>query len=98
MNSFKAFACAALLSASPLVALAQGEPAAGALPDPADALAPVPALHYQSPLDDYRAIVEDTGSPDKNWRAANAAVGREDEMGGMDMSDDAGKHQHGGKP
>lgn len=98
MNSLEAFACAVLLSASPLVALAQGEPGARGLPDPADAQITVPALHYQSPLDDYRVIVEDTGSPAKNWRSANAAVGKEDEMSGMDMSGDTGKHQHGGKP
>lgn len=98
MNSLKAFACAALLSASPLVALAQGAPSASALPDPADAQVTVPAPHYQSALDDYRVIVEDTGSPDKNWRSANEAIGKEDAMSGMDMSGDTGKPQHGGKP
>lgn len=98
MNSLKAFACAALLSASPLLALAQGGSGASTLPDPADAQVTVPAPHYQSPLDDYRAIAEDTGSPAKNWRSANEAVGKGDGMSGMDMSGEAGKHQHGGKP
>ena len=98
MNSLKAFACAALLSASPLLALAQGGPNASALPDPADTQVMVPAPQYQSPLDDYRVIVEDTGSPDKNWRSANEAVGKEDAMSGMDMSGDTGKPQQGGQP
>lgn len=97
MNSLKAFACAALLSASPLAALAQGE-ARGTLPDPADARVTVPAPHYQSPLDGYRTLAEDTGSPAKNWRSANEAVGNDDAMSGMDMSGETGKHQHGGKP
>lgn len=101
MNSLKAFTCAALLSAVPPIALALGESGIGGIPDPADMRAKVPIVHYQSPLDDYRVIVDDADSPAKNWRAANDHVGKEGEMGGMDMSGDTGKHehhQHGGTP
>ena len=97
MNTFKAFVCAALWSAAPLVALAQGG-RASALPDPANAQVTVPAPQYQSPLDDYRVIIEGTVSPDKNWRSANEAVGNDDGMNGMDMSGAAGKPQQRGKP
>ena len=97
MNTFKAFVCVALWSSAPLLALAQSGPNTGALPDPADAQVTVPAPHYQSPLDDYRVIIEDTGSPDKNWRSANEAVGNDGGMSGMDRSGAAGKPQQGGK-
>ncbi len=98
MNTFKAFVCAALWSAAPLVALAQGGSSASALTDPANAQVTVPAPQYQSPLDDNRVIIEATGSPDKNWRSANEAVGNDAGMSGMDMSGAAGKPQQGGKP
>jgi len=98
MNTFKAFVCVALWSAAPLVARAQGGPSVSALPDPADAQVTVPAPQYQSPLDDYRVIVENAESPAKAWRSANEAVGNDDGMSGMDMSGDAGKPQQGGKP
>lgn len=101
MNSLKAFTCAALLSAVPSIALAQSDPGASGIPDPADMRVKVPVVLYQSPLDDYRVIADDADSPAKNWRTANDHVGKEGGMGGMDMSGDTAKHehhQHGGTP
>ncbi|VXB78959.1 conserved exported hypothetical protein [Pseudomonas sp. 8BK] len=43
------------------------------LPDPLDAQAATPALHYQSPLKAYQGFSE---QPLHNWREANDLVGR----------------------
>jgi hypothetical protein len=59
-------AAAALL---PLTAIAgQTQPA------PADAQAPVPVYGYQSSFQQYRAVAEETQSPDMLWGSANEAL------------------------
>ncbi|MES1998859.1 MAG: hypothetical protein V4446_06060 [Pseudomonadota bacterium] len=69
-----------------LTAICTASPwALAALPDPADASVAVPAPQYVSPLSGY-SIAPDSTSPDKNWRAANAAAAQQDSMAGMDMS------------
>lgn len=45
-------------------------------PDPADPRVAVPAPAYASAMKDYLPAVKDGGTtPDRSWRAANAAVG-----------------------
>ena len=61
----RAFACLVLL-ALPVSAWAE-------LPDPLDAQAATPAVHYQSPLKTYQGFSE---QPLHNWREANELVGR----------------------
>lgn len=60
-----AFACLASL-VLPVGAWAES-------PDPLDAQAATPALHYQSPLKAYQGFSE---QPLHNWRQANELVGR----------------------
>lgn len=60
-----AFACLVLLV---LPASAWAE-----LPDPLDAQAATPAVHYQSPLKTYQGFSE---QPLHDWREANELVGR----------------------
>lgn len=61
----RAFACLCLL-ALPVSAWAE-------LPDPLDAQAATPAVHYQSPLKTYQGFSE---QPLQDWREANELVGR----------------------
>jgi hypothetical protein len=60
-----AFACLVLL-ALPVSVWAE-------LPDPLDAQAATPAVHYQSPLKTYQGF---SAQPLHNWREANELVGR----------------------
>lgn len=62
---WQAFACLVLL-ALPVASRAES-------PDPLDAQAATPALHYQSPLKAYQGFSE---QPLHNWREANDLVGR----------------------
>jgi hypothetical protein len=61
----RTFACLCLL-ALPVSAWAE-------LPDPLDAQAAAPAVHYQSPLKTYQGFSE---QPLQDWREANELVGR----------------------
>lgn len=56
-------------------------------PDPADASVVVPPTNYVSVMTNYSPTVKRGVSPDKNWRAANAAV--------ADQSAHAGHASHG---
>ena len=56
-------------------------------PDPADASVAVPPTGYVSAMTNHSPTVKGGVSPDKNWRAANAAV--------ADPSADAGHASHG---
>lgn len=63
-------------------------------PDPADASIGAPLPVYRSAFDDYRSAMETMPSPEKGWRAANAAVGNAGmEMQAMEMT--IPSHQHG---
>lgn len=90
---FKVITCVALSLALP----AQAGVANGSLPEPSDAQVAVPAVRYQSPLGGYLDNADDQLAPDKNWRAANDAVGAQQGMAGMDMSN-TDQYSHGGKP
>ena len=61
----RAFACLVLL-VLPVSAWAE-------LPDPLDAQAATPAVHYQSPLKTYQGF---SAQPLQDWREANELVGR----------------------
>ncbi|MFC3457782.1 MULTISPECIES: hypothetical protein [Massilia] len=68
--------------AAPAVAAAPAAPA-----DPADPAVAVPAPVYASALAGYTLLAKDGGAPDKSWRAANAAVGGQNDHVGH-----AGQH------
>ena len=62
-----------------------------AFADPADAGVAVPAAAYASALTDYAPAAKGAGpSPDRSWRAANAAVGAP--SGGLARAGHAGHH------
>jgi hypothetical protein len=61
---------------------------AAANPDPAQSNAAVPATQYQSAFQNYAPVQESSTTPDKEWRAANAALAAEPgdgDMPGMNM-------------
>ena len=88
MNTLRTLVRAAIGVIFPLMALAQSGPQP-ARPDPADATASVPPLHYESALDTYRPM-DDQPTPDKAWRSANDLVRDTGSMSGMSMDDESG--------
>lgn len=58
-------------------------------PDPTDAKAPVPPLHYESALDTYRPM-NDQPTPAKVWKSANDLVRDSGSRSGMKMGDESG--------
>lgn len=75
----------------PLVAFAQSGPPQPR-PDPMDAKASVPPLHYESALETYRPMDEKT-APAREWRSANDLVGSTGSMSGMRRGDESGEMQ-----
>ena len=92
MKSLRTFVRAAIGVIFPLMALAQSGPQP-ARPDPADATASVPPLHYESALDTYRPM-DDQPTPDKAWRSANDLVRDTGSMSSMRMGDESGDMQN----
>jgi len=72
----------------PLMAFAQSEPPP-ARPDPLDAKASVPSLHYESAIGTYLPMGDKT-TPAKEWRSANDVVRDTGSMSGMSMGDESG--------
>ena len=75
----------------PLMAFAQSAPQQ-ARPDPTEATASVPPLHYESALDTYRPMDEKV-APAKEWRSANDLVRDTGSMSGMNMGDESEQMQ-----
>ena len=73
----------------PLMAFAQSGPQQ-ARPDPTEATASVPPLHYESAMDTYRPMDEKV-APTKEWRSANDTVRDTGSMSGMNMGDESGE-------
>ena len=89
MKTLRTLVRAAIGVIFPLMALAQSGPQP-ARPDPADATASVPPLHYESALDTYRPM-DDQPTPDKAWRSANDLVRDTGSMSSMSMGDESGE-------
>ena len=77
---------------SPLMAFAQSAPPP-ARPDPLDAKASVPSLHYESAISAYRPM-DDKATPAKEWRSANDLVRATGSMSSMNMGDESGDMQN----
>ena len=75
----------------PILAFAQSGPQQRQ-PDPMDAKATVPLLHYESALETYRPMDEKT-APAKVWRPVNDLVRDTGSMSGMRMGDESGARQ-----
>lgn len=74
--TFKLWLALGALLAAAAGAQAQQGSRTPAFADPADASVAVPAAAYASALTDYAPAAKGAGpSPDRSWRAANAAVG-----------------------
>ena len=73
----------------PLMAFAQSEPPP-ARPDPLDATASVPSLHYESAIGAYRPM-DDKTTPAKAWRSANDLVRDTGSMSSMGMGGASGE-------
>ena len=75
----------------PILAFAQSGPQQ-ARPDPTDAIASVPLLHYESALENYRPM-DEKAAPAKEWRSANDLVRDTGSMSGMSMGEESGAMQ-----
>ncbi len=73
----------------PLMAYAQSAPPS-ARPDPLDAKASVPSLHYESAIGAYRPM-DDKPTPAKTWRSANDLVRDTGSMSSMSMGGESGE-------
>ena len=89
MNTLRTLVRAAIGVIFPLIALAQSGPQP-ARPDPLDAKASVPSLHYESAISAYRPM-DDKATPAKEWRPANDLVRDTGSMSSMSMGDDSGE-------
>ncbi|TAJ19861.1 MAG: hypothetical protein EPO47_02570 [Rugosibacter sp.] len=92
MKSLRTLVRAVIGVIFPVMALAQSG-SQPARPDPADATASVPPLHYESALDTYRPM-DDQPTPDKAWRSANDLVRDTGSMSSMSMDDESGDMQN----
>jgi hypothetical protein len=91
MNTLRTLVRAAIGVIFPVMALAQSGPQQ-ARPDPAEATASVPLLHYESVFDTYRPM-DDQPTPAKAWRSANDLVRDTGSMSSMGMGDESGDMQ-----
>ena len=66
--------------------------------DPAQAAAPVPSAPYVSALAEYRSAQPARGTPDTNWAAANATVGKPGHAGHAMHATKAEKTDEAKKP
>ena len=89
MNTLLTLVCATIGVTVPILTFAQSGPQQ-ARPDPTEATVSVPPPHYESALQTYRPM-DDQTAPAKAWRSANDLVRDTGSMPGMDMSTKHGK-------
>jgi hypothetical protein len=91
MNTLRTLVRATIGVILPLMAFAQAGPRP-ARPDPTAATASVPPLRYESALDTYRPM-DDQTTPAMAWRSANDLVRDTGSMSNMNMGDESGDMQ-----
>ena len=91
MNTLLTLVRATIGVTFPILAFAQSGPQQ-ARPDPTEATASVPPLHYESALETYRPM-DDKTTPAKAWRSANDLVRDTGSMSSMRMGDESGDKQ-----